>query len=111
MTGSSGDVWLLLARDLGQPDETKELIAAFKPAAEELAVRAAKAVGLVVAGIDLLFRDDGSFVLCEVNNNVAWARDMPEVPVAIARCVAKRAGASRGDSVAELVPPEAVGHC
>jgi glutathione synthase/RimK-type ligase-like ATP-grasp enzyme len=60
------------------------------PVAEKLAVRAADVLGLTVAGVDLLFREDGSFTLCEVNNNVAWAPDHPGVPIAIAQCVADR---------------------
>ncbi|WP_327591745.1 RimK family alpha-L-glutamate ligase [Streptomyces chartreusis] len=61
------------------------------PEAERLAVRAAEATGLVVAGVDLLFTED-SYVLCEINNNAAWLDGTPVVPDAIARCIACRTG-------------------
>ncbi|CAM5267585.1 hypothetical protein GCM10010230_54040 [Streptomyces narbonensis] len=54
------------------------------PDAEALAVEAADAIGLGVAGVDLLFEEDGSFVVCEVNCNPTWRPDMPGVAEAIA---------------------------
>ncbi|MFD9612178.1 RimK family alpha-L-glutamate ligase [Streptomyces sp. NPDC059083] len=54
------------------------------PAAEALAVAAAEAVGLGVAGVDLLFEADGSFTVCEVNCNPTWRPDMPGVAEAVA---------------------------
>ncbi|WP_405510582.1 RimK family alpha-L-glutamate ligase (plasmid) [Streptomyces cyaneofuscatus] len=60
------------------------------PEGEALAVRAAKAVGLVVAGVDLLFTDDGSFKVCEVNANVSWRPEMSMVtPAIVAACQAR----------------------
>ncbi len=60
------------------------------PDAEKLAVRAAAAVRLGVAGVDLLFRPDGGFTLCEVNSNVGWRACMPEIAPAIAAACAVR---------------------
>ncbi|MER7950637.1 RimK family alpha-L-glutamate ligase [Streptomyces sp. NPDC096079] len=54
------------------------------PDAEALAVEAAAAVGLGVAGVDLLFEADGSFTVCEVNCNPTWRPDMPGVAEAVA---------------------------
>ncbi|KDN82255.1 RimK family alpha-L-glutamate ligase [Kitasatospora cheerisanensis] len=60
------------------------------PAAEQLAVRAAKEIGLVVCGVDLLFEEDGTFTVCEVNANVSWGPAMPEVvPALVAACAAR----------------------
>ena len=39
------------------------------PEAEKLALEATKCMGLDIAGVDLLFKEDGSFVICEVNQN------------------------------------------
>lgn len=57
------------------------------PEGEDIAVRAAKTLGLSVAGVDLLFRADGGFLICEVNANVAWqeAAD-PVLPAIIDAC-------------------------
>ncbi|MDX2562882.1 RimK family alpha-L-glutamate ligase [Streptomyces sp. TX20-6-3] len=54
------------------------------PEAEALAVRAADAIGLGVAGVDLLFEADGSFTVCEVNCNPTWRPDMLGVAEAVA---------------------------
>ncbi|MFE7581217.1 RimK family alpha-L-glutamate ligase [Streptomyces gardneri] len=54
------------------------------PDAEALAVEAADAIGLGVAGVDLLFEADGSFTVCEVNCNPTWRPDMPGIAEAIA---------------------------
>jgi len=43
------------------------------PEAEELALKAAECMGLDIAGVDLLFKEDGSFVICEVNQNPCLA--------------------------------------
>ncbi len=59
------------------------------PRAEALAVQAADAAGLTVAGVDLLF-DGDTFTLCEVNSNTAWLADDTTVPNAIADCIARR---------------------
>ncbi|WP_431683662.1 RimK family alpha-L-glutamate ligase [Kitasatospora sp. KL5] len=62
------------------------------PEGEELAVRAAKEIGLVIAGVDLLFEADGTFTVCEVNANVSWGERMPEVaPALVAACAARLA--------------------
>ncbi|GGU31334.1 RimK family alpha-L-glutamate ligase [Streptomyces violascens] len=53
------------------------------PQGEDLAVRAAEALGLRVAGVDLLFTPGGGFTLCEVNANVGWRAWMPGVTPAI----------------------------
>ncbi|WP_329571343.1 RimK family alpha-L-glutamate ligase [Kitasatospora sp. NBC_01266] len=58
--------------------------------AEALAVRAAAAVGLPVAGVDLLHQPDGGFVVCEVNPNVSlreWCGGI--VPAIVAACAAR----------------------
>lgn len=39
------------------------------PEAEKLALKATKCMGLDIAGVDLLFKEDGSFVICEVNSS------------------------------------------
>ncbi|MET9364432.1 RimK family alpha-L-glutamate ligase [Streptomyces sp. NPDC006632] len=54
------------------------------PAGEALAVAAAEALGLGVAGVDLLFEPDGSFTICEVNANVGWREHLHQVVPAIA---------------------------
>ncbi|MDH6125398.1 RimK family alpha-L-glutamate ligase [Kitasatospora sp. GP82] len=60
------------------------------PEAEELAVRAVAVIGLGVAGVDLLFRPDGGFTLCEVNANVSWRETMSEIAPAVATACAAR---------------------
>ncbi|MFE9016682.1 RimK family alpha-L-glutamate ligase [Streptomyces cyaneofuscatus] len=60
------------------------------PGGEELAVRAAQALGLVVAGVDLLFTEDESFTICEVNANVSWREEMSTVaPAIVGACQAR----------------------
>lgn len=58
------------------------------PDAEELATRAAAATGLVIAGVDILFRDADALTLCEVNSFPGWDRQNTTVPDAIARLIA-----------------------
>ncbi|QTA37050.1 RimK family alpha-L-glutamate ligase [Streptomyces sp. CA-256286] len=65
------------------------------PEGEALAVRAAKVLGLVVAGVDLLFTVDGSFTVCEVNANVSWRPEMSTVTRAIVAACQARLPASR----------------
>lgn len=43
------------------------------PSEEALAVAAARAVGADFAGVDLLFSEDGTFTVCEVNSNPQFA--------------------------------------
>ncbi|MFI9273240.1 RimK family alpha-L-glutamate ligase [Kitasatospora sp. NPDC052896] len=62
---------------------TADLCLGRYPAGETLAIQAAKALGLGVAGIDLLFEQDGSFTICEVNVNVGWRERMTKVTPAI----------------------------
>ncbi|MFF5976953.1 RimK family alpha-L-glutamate ligase [Streptomyces sp. NPDC012769] len=59
------------------------------PAAEELAVQAARALGLIIAGVDLLFRPDDTFMVCEVNAVPGWRPDMTNVIPAITACLAR----------------------
>ena len=62
--------------------------------AEALAVEAADAIGLGVAGVDLLFEADGSFTVCEVNCNPTWRPDMLGIAEAIAMACRSRLEAS-----------------
>ena len=55
--------------ELGGVGEAFELPEPFKAVAE----RAASALGLDYCGLDLLFGDDGSPILCEVNSNAFFA--------------------------------------
>lgn len=64
------------------------------PDAEALAVEAADAVGLGVAGVDLLFEADGSFTVCEVNCNPTWRPDMPGIAEAVAAACRSRLDAA-----------------
>lgn len=58
------------------------------PQAEALAVRAAEALGLTVAGVDLLFGpDDDTFTICEVNAVPGWQPGMTAVVPAITAAV------------------------
>ncbi|WP_320780867.1 RimK family alpha-L-glutamate ligase [Streptomyces sp. CRN 30] len=65
------------------------------PEGEALAERAARALGLGVAGVDLLFEADGGFTVCEVNANVSWRPplDGTVVPAVVAACRARLAAA------------------
>lgn len=38
------------------------------PEAEDLALKTTKCIGLGISGVDLLFQEDGSFTICEVNS-------------------------------------------
>ncbi|MFF5566179.1 RimK family alpha-L-glutamate ligase [Streptomyces sp. NPDC012623] len=60
------------------------------PEAEELAVRAADAVGLAIAGVDLLFAPEGAYTVCEVNAVPGWRPGMTAVTPAITDCVGRR---------------------
>ncbi|QHA10146.1 RimK family alpha-L-glutamate ligase [Streptomyces broussonetiae] len=66
------------------------------PQAAELAVRAARALGLDVAGVDLLFAPDGAFTVCEVNAVPGWRPEMTTVTAAITACIARRMAARGG---------------
>ncbi|PNE40917.1 MULTISPECIES: ATP-grasp domain-containing protein [Streptomyces] len=71
------------------------------PEGEALAVRAARALGLTVAGVDLLFTADGGHTLCEVNAVPGWRPRMTTVIPAILAAVEKLlagAGAPSGDA-------------
>ncbi|MDH6108812.1 RimK family alpha-L-glutamate ligase [Kitasatospora sp. MAP12-15] len=69
---------------------TSVLCPGLHPDGEALAVRAAEALGLAVAGVDLLFEADGGFTVCEVNANVGWREHMSEVsPAIVAACAAR----------------------
>lgn len=59
------------------------------PEAEELAVAAARALGLDIAGVDLLFTAEGGYTVCEVNAVPGWRPEMTEVVPAITACVAR----------------------
>ncbi|GGT58369.1 hypothetical protein GCM10014713_60030 [Streptomyces purpureus] len=71
------------------------LCAGHYPRAEELAVRAAQALGLAVAGVDLLFGPDDTFVICEVNAVPGWRPEMTDVIPAITAQIARALGPSR----------------
>lgn len=59
------------------------------PAGEQLACRAAAAVGADLAGVDLLFEPDGSFTICEVNASPGTTC-LPQVtPAIIAACAVR----------------------
>ncbi|MFB7631896.1 RimK family alpha-L-glutamate ligase [Streptomyces sp. NPDC056149] len=58
---------------------TAELCLGRYPEAEALAVRAAAALGLSIAGVDLLFTADGGHTLCEVNAVPGWRPRMTTV--------------------------------
>lgn len=64
------------------------------PAGEKLAVRVAEAVNAVVAGVDLLFRPDGSFTVCEVNANPD-TQGIPDAIPAIIAAAKSRAETAR----------------
>ncbi|MFJ6738656.1 RimK family alpha-L-glutamate ligase [Streptomyces sp. NPDC091279] len=65
------------------------------PQAEELAVRAARAVGLAIAGVDLLFTSEDTFTVCEVNAVPGWRPQMTAVIPAIEDCIDRRLKAWR----------------
>ncbi|MFH8984269.1 RimK family alpha-L-glutamate ligase [Streptomyces varsoviensis] len=53
------------------------------PRGEELAIEAARILGIRVAGVDLMFLPSGEFLVCEVNPNVTWNADLTTVTPAI----------------------------
>ncbi|MEU1012287.1 RimK family alpha-L-glutamate ligase [Streptomyces sp. NPDC005890] len=57
------------------------------PEAEHLAVRAARALGLHIAGVDLLFTSPDTYTICEVNAVPGWRPDMTQVTPAITACI------------------------
>jgi beta-citrylglutamate/N-acetylaspartylglutamate synthase len=59
------------------------------PKAEELAVRAANALGLHIAGVDLLFTSPDTYTICEVNAVPGWRPEMTAVTPAITACIAR----------------------
>ncbi|WP_318205457.1 RimK family alpha-L-glutamate ligase [Streptomyces sp. SCL15-4] len=63
------------------------------PRAEELAVRAARVLGLDIAGVDLLFAGEDTYTLCEVNAVPGWRPELTAVVPAITACVARRLSA------------------
>ncbi|WP_225828385.1 RimK family alpha-L-glutamate ligase [Streptomyces naphthomycinicus] len=60
------------------------------PQAEELAVRAAHALGLDIAGVDLLFTAEDAYTVCEVNAVPGWRPQMTAVVPAVTACIARR---------------------
>lgn len=74
------------------------------PQAEELAVRAARALGLDIAGVDLLFASGDTYTICEVNAVPGWRPEMTAITSAITACVARHLsirGRGAGRSSAE----------
>ncbi|WP_244943410.1 hypothetical protein [Streptomyces inhibens] len=67
------------------------------PQAEALAVAAARAVGLTIAGVDLLFSSADFSTICEVNSAPGWRPEMTAVTPAITvrRPLPPRAGEVR----------------
>jgi RimK family alpha-L-glutamate ligase len=78
-----------LASNLGRGG-TATLCPGRYPEAEALAVQAAQALGLVIAGVDLLFISETEYLVCEVNAVPGWRPQMTEVVPAILRSVARR---------------------
>ncbi|MEV0374370.1 RimK family alpha-L-glutamate ligase [Streptomyces sp. NPDC050636] len=60
------------------------------PQAEALAVAAARAVGLAIAGVDLLFASADTYTICEVNSAPGWRPEMTAVVPAITECITRR---------------------
>lgn len=65
------------------------------PQAEELAARAARALGLDIAGVDLLFATEDTFTICEVNAVPGWRPEMTAVIPAVTACIAQALSARR----------------
>ncbi|MFI9046019.1 RimK family alpha-L-glutamate ligase [Streptomyces sp. NPDC053427] len=63
------------------------------PQAEDLAARAARVLGLDIAGVDLLFTPQDTYTLCEVNAVPGWRPEMTAVAPAITACIARRLSA------------------
>lgn len=61
--------------------------------AEQLAVRAARALGLHIAGVDLLLPSQDTYVVCEVNAVPGWRPGMNAVIPAITACIARHLAA------------------
>ncbi|MGN5377465.1 hypothetical protein ACQ4WX_06320 [Streptomyces lasalocidi] len=61
-------------------------------------MRAARALGLDIAGVDLLFAADGTFTVCEVNAVPGWRPEMTAVAPAIVACVARRLAVRRREA-------------
>ncbi|MEH6375937.1 RimK family alpha-L-glutamate ligase [Streptomyces sp. KLMMK] len=59
------------------------------PQAEQLAVRAARALGLDIAGVDLLFTSEVTFTICEVNAVPGWRPEMTAITPAITTRIAQ----------------------
>ncbi|WP_158702010.1 RimK family alpha-L-glutamate ligase [Kitasatospora sp. MMS16-BH015] len=78
------------------------------PEGEELAVRAAAAMGLAVAGVDLLFAPGGGFVVCEVNANVSCRPELAGVPAALVAAFRARLRSTGGPLPASRRPEEPV---
>lgn len=74
------------------------------PQAEELAVRAARALSLDIAGVDLLFASGDAFTLCEVNAVPGWRPEMTAIAPAITACIARALSARRREG-----PPPTTG--
>ncbi|ANP56771.1 RimK family alpha-L-glutamate ligase [Streptomyces griseochromogenes] len=60
------------------------------PQAEELAARAVRALGLDIAGVDLLFASGDTYAICEVNAVPGWRPEMTAIIPAISACIARR---------------------
>ncbi|MGW2278874.1 RimK family alpha-L-glutamate ligase [Streptomyces sp. NPDC001770] len=78
-----------LASNIGQGGSAAVCTGEY-PEAEALAVRAAGAMGLAIAGVDLLFASEGTFTVCEVNAVPGWRPQMTAVLPAITACVGSR---------------------
>ncbi|MFH8796121.1 RimK family alpha-L-glutamate ligase [Streptomyces sp. NPDC017941] len=64
------------------------------PKADELAVRATRALGLDIAGVDLLFAADDTYTVCEVNAVPGWRPEMTaSIAPAVTACIARRMSA------------------
>ncbi len=57
--------------------------------AAQLAIDAARAIGLHFAGIDLLYTADGGFTICEVNGNAGFRTAPTDIPDGIFRTLFK----------------------
>lgn len=84
-----------LASNIGQGGSAAVCLGEF-PEAESLAVRAAGAMGLAIAGVDLLFTSEDSFTVCEVNAVPGWRPQMTAVIPAVTACVDRRLQAWSG---------------
>ncbi|WP_309248510.1 RimK family alpha-L-glutamate ligase [Streptomyces sp. MNP-20] len=73
------------------------------PRAEELAVDAARALGLDIAGVDLLFASEDTYTVCEVNSVPGWRPGMEAVVPAITACVGRRLAARSEPRAENLV--------